>query len=199
MVGSHNSREFTQKFRSSIKSKKSSRRAIVGKLYILFKEYKLRRKTLYLAIYYFDKYIRLTNERDLSKLVQISEACMLISMKYEEIYPPSLEKWAKGRERTIILWESKILKLLDFNLAYSTPQHYLEIYQGKNPYMARQDCKLHEILLDLHLFAGCTYDEHPLKLVQLIVESFRPTAFMEKNTVYEESDQIVKEMIINNE
>jgi hypothetical protein len=118
-------------------------------------------------------------------MVQISEASLLISMKYEEIYPPSLEKWAAGREKTIILWEAKILKLLDFNLAYTTPQHYLEIYQGKNPHCSPKEFKLHEIILDLYLFTGCTYDDHPLRLVQQITESFRSTAFMEKDTVYE--------------
>jgi hypothetical protein len=57
---------------------------------------------LYLAIYYFDKYIRLTDEKDLNRQNIIADACMLIAMKYEEIYPPRLSHWAAGRDKFII-------------------------------------------------------------------------------------------------
>jgi hypothetical protein len=52
---------------------------------------------LYLAVYYYDKYMRSLTERDMPKLALIGEACMLIAMKYEEIYPPLLKDWAFGR------------------------------------------------------------------------------------------------------
>jgi hypothetical protein len=37
IVGSFNGREFTQKFKSSIKGKKSNRRAIIARLYVFYK------------------------------------------------------------------------------------------------------------------------------------------------------------------
>jgi hypothetical protein len=44
--------------------------------------------------------------------------------------------------------------------------------------VAKEEKKLHEIILDLYLFTGDIYINHPLKIVQGILESFRSTSFM---------------------
>lgn len=152
---------------------------------------------MFLAVYYLDKYLRLVDEKSHEKQMLIGESCLLIAMKYEEIYPPLLSSWASGREQMLVEMEFNILKALDFKLAYTTTQHYLEIYQAKHP-TNNQEKKLHELVLDLYLFTANVYEQHPLKTVQEIMESFRPTAFMEKGTVYEESDRSVKQMIEEN-
>jgi len=35
-------------------------------------------------------------------MLLIAEACMLIAMKYEEIYPPYLRNWAKHNAKEVI-------------------------------------------------------------------------------------------------
>lgn len=63
-------------------------------MYALYQQFKLRRKTLYLAVYYFDKYMA-KFPKDQNHPGLVADACMLIAMKYEEIYPPSVTRWQK--------------------------------------------------------------------------------------------------------
>jgi mRNA-degrading endonuclease YafQ of YafQ-DinJ toxin-antitoxin module len=58
------------------------------------------------------------------------------------------------------------LKVLDFKLAYTTAQHYLEIYEDKNKYESKQAKELMELLIDLYALSGQIYKDHPLKIVQ---------------------------------
>lgn len=125
IISSHNEQEFPAAFRKKIKNTKNKRRYIVERIYKICKSYRLRRKTLYLAVYYFDKYIRLAEERDYDRQMLIGETCLLIAMKYEEIYPPLLSNWANGREMQLVDMEFKVLKALEFKLAFTTTQHYL--------------------------------------------------------------------------
>jgi hypothetical protein len=53
-------------------------------------------------------------------------------------------------------------------------------------------------VLDLYLFTGHLYGNHPLRVAQEVLESFRATSFLEQNTNYEESDNNVKNLIANN-
>ena len=174
-----------------MRSPKNKRRYVVERIYKVCKQYKLRRKTLFLAVYYLDRYLRLAEEKSHERQMLIGESCLLIAMKYEEISPPMLSSWASGRESLLVDMEFNILKALDFKLAYTTTQHYLEIYQAKHPASAQQN-KLHELVLDLYLFTGSLYEQHPLKTVQEMLGSFRNTAFMERGTVFEENNRSVK-------
>lgn len=194
IISTHDEQEFPGACRKKMKNVKNRRRFVVERIYKVYMAYRLRRKTLYLAVYYFDKFMRLAEEKDFEKQKLIGESCLLIAMKYEEIYPPLLSTWASGKEKQLIDLEFRILKTLDFKLAYTSPQHYLEIYQAKHA-TNKQEARLHELVLDLFLFTGNVYDQHPLKAVQEMLESFRPTAFMEKGTVYEESDRNIKQLI----
>lgn len=57
--------------------------------------FRLRRKTLYLAVQYMDAYILGKDIRKQMEWAIIAQSCMLIAMKYEEIYPPRLGKWSE--------------------------------------------------------------------------------------------------------
>lgn len=68
-------------------------------MYKIYKRFSLRRKALYLAVYYFDYYSARCPQRDIGKMEILADACMFIAMKYEEIYPPLLSQWANGQEK----------------------------------------------------------------------------------------------------
>lgn len=62
----------------------------------------------------------------------MSLGCLLIAMKYEEIYPPSLKNIIRAASRDpeftqqdIVKWEFNILKTLDFNITFPTPYRFL--------------------------------------------------------------------------
>ena len=57
-------------------------------------KHKLKKKTLFMAAYVHDKYLELLGTSP-SALEQacIGHACLLIAMKWEEIYPPFLSDW----------------------------------------------------------------------------------------------------------
>ena len=42
-----------------------------------------------------------------------AQACLLIAMKYEEIYPPLIKNWCTNYDE-VIKTEAKILKILNF-------------------------------------------------------------------------------------
>lgn len=72
---------------------------MVERIYKTYKRYSLRRKALFLAVYYFDYYTARFPHKELAKMEIVADACMFIAMKYEEIYPPLLSQWASGKEK----------------------------------------------------------------------------------------------------
>lgn len=65
-------------------------------------------------------------------LHKMSLGCLLIAMKYEEIYPPSLKNIIRAASRDpefsqqdIVKWEFNILKQLDFHVTFPTPYRFL--------------------------------------------------------------------------
>lgn len=72
---------------------------MIEKIYKAYKRFSLTRKTLFLAVYYFDYYLANSPTKDVGKMELIADACLFIAMKYEEIYPPLLSQWAKGKEK----------------------------------------------------------------------------------------------------
>ena len=84
------------------------------------KKFKMLSETFFITCKLIDLTIQKMGckQADLHKM---SLGCLLIAMKYEEIYPPSLKNiiWAASRDpeftqSDIVKWEFNILKLLDF-------------------------------------------------------------------------------------
>ena len=96
------------------------------------KKHKLQKKTLFMAAYYFDKYCDLKGNMTSEKMALAAEACLLMAMKYEEIYPPFLKDWGSDPEK-IIKMEAMVLQTLNFKLSFTSAQHYLELYLAKRP------------------------------------------------------------------
>ena len=95
-------------------------------------KFHLRKKTLFLSAYLFDKYLGTYGTTMLEEQVILAQACLFIAMKYEEIYPPSLKDWGTNPDK-IFKMEAKILKALNFKLIFTSAQDYLEIYLSKRP------------------------------------------------------------------
>ena len=97
-------------------------------------KYKLKKKTLFLSTYIFDKYLCQFPSNSImdKEMLIIAQVCLLIAMKYEEIYPPFLKNWGKNIEE-VIKMEAKVLKALDFKLIFTSAQDFLELYLSKNP------------------------------------------------------------------
>lgn len=53
--------------------------------------------------------------------VSTAQACLLIAMKYEEIYPPDMKEWVDRRQKEdVIKLEAKILTCLNYQLSHFT-------------------------------------------------------------------------------
>ena len=145
---------------------------LIKYLYKISIRYKLKRTTMYLATFYFDKFLESVPNAVEEEIYLAVQASMLIAMKYEEIYPPELAEWAGTKAKKQILdMEAEILKHLDFKLAHFTCQHFLEYECSKNPLLNKPEISrfiLH--LMDLTLFDEKMYDTPPSVLVQNLID-----------------------------
>ena len=83
IINTQSDYEFPPSYKKKCLNKKSKRSSFIEFLYKVYLKNKLRRKTLYLSVYYLDRYIQRTNEVKPEKLMLAVQACMLTAMKYE--------------------------------------------------------------------------------------------------------------------
>jgi hypothetical protein len=94
-------------------------------IYKLCTKYDLKRSTFALAVFYFDKFMENQPVAGDGAILSAVQAACFIAMKYEEIYPPSLDMWVGVRNRQMVLsMECEMLASLDFKLAHFTMQHF---------------------------------------------------------------------------
>lgn len=92
-------------------------------------EYNLRSDTLFLTVNLVDRFLAIERvERGALQLVGIT--AMLIASKYQEIYPPSIQKFVYISDNTytvaqVIRMEEVMLNALEFNLTVVTPKCFL--------------------------------------------------------------------------
>ena len=64
---------------------------LVRHIFKVATKHQLKRTTIYLAVHYMDSYFSInTAINDQCMAATTAQACLLIAMKYEEIYPPEL-------------------------------------------------------------------------------------------------------------
>ena len=95
-------------------------------------KFKLRCETLYITIDLIDRYMqRKVVHRQYFQLLGVS--AMFVASKYEEIYPPMLKDfvqvcdYAYSKEQILIM-ESQILQVIDFELARNSPMSFLSLF-----------------------------------------------------------------------
>lgn len=120
-------------------------------------KFTLLRSTLYLAVQYMDLYFsRNYMFKDQIEMVSVAQACLFIAMKYEEIYPPDLSDWVDHRQKgEIIRLEAEVLRVLDFQLAHYTLDHFLHFQLWQRTEHGCETLKVSDktlLLMDLSLF-----------------------------------------------
>ena len=95
-------------------------------------KFKLLSETLFLTVNIIDRYLSLKGiSRQRLQLVGV--AAMLISTKYEEIYPPTVKDFVYITDEAytkeeVLEMESDILQTLDFDLQQTSQYRFLERY-----------------------------------------------------------------------
>lgn len=70
------------------------RAEVVNKIFQWHKKYELRSETLYITLNLMDRYLS-QHDMDASDAYLLAITCMLISTKYEEIYPPTVKDFIR--------------------------------------------------------------------------------------------------------
>jgi cyclin B len=95
-------------------------------------KFKLLSETLFLTVNLIDRYLSI-KQIQRSRLQLVGVASMLISTKYEEIYPPTVKDFvyitdnAYSKEE-ILTMEFDILQTLDFDIQQTSSYRFLERY-----------------------------------------------------------------------
>ena len=100
MINSHDEYEISKKAKKLLLDS-SERKTIMLFYQTMSRKFKLKKRTMFLSGYIYDKYNELSGSNfKLSRNEQLNviQACLLIAMKYEEIYPPFLKNWGNNPE-----------------------------------------------------------------------------------------------------
>jgi hypothetical protein len=120
--------------------------------------------------------------------IAVAQAALHISMKYEEIYPPSLKSWTPDSDqiKRILMYEADILKTIDFKLNLPSICYFEQYFQKKaaenghfkdnkeNLYL--EELKIN-LISDLCLFEVSLYDFTPFDLaknIRMLVYNIEP-------------------------
>ena len=120
----------TQKFIN-----RKMRAILIDWLIDVHKKYKLKPETLYLTVNIIDRYLSKKNVETIN-LQLVGVVALLISSKYEDIYPPKVKELAEITDgayvsNQLLVMEEKVLSTLNFDLFYPTQWHFLECYRKK--------------------------------------------------------------------
>ncbi|XP_016087731.1 cyclin-A2 [Sinocyclocheilus grahami] len=110
----------------------SMRAILVDWLVEVGEEYKLQNETLYLAVNYIDRFLSSMSVLR-GKLQLVGTAAMLLSSKFEEIYPPEVAEFVYITDDTytkkqVLRMEHLVLTVLSFDLAAPTINQFLTQY-----------------------------------------------------------------------
>lgn len=97
------------------------------------RKFRLMSETLYVTINIVDRYLSLKQIKK-SELHLLGVTALLISTKYEEIYPPELKDLLsvsenKFTKQEVLKMEAKILSTLDFDFMYPSSLRFLERFR----------------------------------------------------------------------
>jgi transcription initiation factor TFIIIB Brf1 subunit/transcription initiation factor TFIIB len=108
----------------------NQRSILVDWLISLHAHLQLLPETLFLTINIVDRVCSIAHGLRSDKLQLLGVTAMFIAAKYEEIWAPSVQQFAKStdegyEEHEITSFEIHILRLLDWNLSYPNPINFL--------------------------------------------------------------------------
>ena len=113
--------------------KDTSRAFLVEWIIDVHRKFRLMPETLYVTVYIIDKFLSLEQIKK-QELHLLGVTALLISTKYEEIYPPELKDLLNVSENKfsraeVLKMETKILSSLEFNFMYPSSLRFLERYR----------------------------------------------------------------------
>ena len=111
------------------------RAILIDWLIDVHKKYKLKPETMYLTVNIIDRYLSKKSVTTIN-LQLVGVVSLLISSKYEDIYPPKVKELAEITDgayipNQLLVMEENILSTLNFDLFYPTQWHFLECYRKK--------------------------------------------------------------------
>ena len=120
----------TQKFIN-----RKMRAILIDWLIDVHKKYKLKPETMFLTVNIIDRYLSKKSVTTIN-LQLVGVVALLISSKYEDIYPPKVKELAEITDgayipNQLLVMEENMLSTLNFELFYPTQWHFLECYKKK--------------------------------------------------------------------
>jgi len=123
--------EYLSKVQSEIKD--TSRAFLVEWIIDVHRKFRLMPETLYVTVSIIDRYLSICEIKK-AQLHLLGVTALLISTKYEEIYPPELKDLLsisenKFTKAEVLTMETEILTTLDFNFTLPSSLRFLERYR----------------------------------------------------------------------
>ena len=123
--------DYLQKVQKEIKD--TSRAFLIEWIIDVHRKFRLLPETLYVTCYIIDKFLS-SKEIKKSQLHLLGVTSLLISTKYEEIYPPDLKDLLNVSENKfskadVLKMETTILTTLSFNLSSPSALRFLERFR----------------------------------------------------------------------
>lgn len=124
----------------------------------IHRKYGLVPETLFITVSTIDRYLGLKKDevKRAKDIEAIAVAALLLSSKYEDIYPPALDEMIKFMRKPctrkeVLEWEFKILKELSFQVTAPTPYRFLERFSSVSAFF-QNALPLAQYVIELALY-----------------------------------------------
>jgi len=123
--------------------KDTSRAFLIEWIIDVHRKFRLKPETLYVTVYLIDRFLSLKQIKK-SQLHILGVTALLISTKYEEIYPPELKDLLtvsenKFTKKTVLEMELDILQTLQFGLTCPSAYRFLERFRRVSSIVGNDD------------------------------------------------------------
>ena len=135
--------DYLSKVQLPTEVKDTSRAFLIEWIIDVHRKFRLRPETLYVTVFIVDRYLSLKQIKK-SELHILGVTSLLISTKYEEIYPPQLKELLnvsenKFNKAEVLKMELDILVTLQFDLTSPSPYRFLERFRKLSSTVASDD------------------------------------------------------------
>ena len=125
--------DYLTKVQEATEVKDTSRAFLIEWIIDVHRKFRLRPETLYVTVFIVDRFLSLKRIKK-NELHILGVTALLISTKYEEIYPPQLKELLnvsenKFNKAAVLKMELDILVCLQFDLTSPSPYRFLERFR----------------------------------------------------------------------
>jgi cyclin B len=135
--------DYLSKVQIPTEVKDTSRAFLVEWIIDVHRKFRLLPETLYVTVFLIDRFLSLKQIKK-SQLHILGVTSLLISTKYEEIYPPELKDLLSVSEnkftrKEVLVMEREMLTTLEFNLTTPSAYRFLERFRRLSTTTANDD------------------------------------------------------------